>query len=406
MFFDQKIKYLEYWEAGTRVRGAGFVRLECWGTTCNLIMQVSGLFEGANGSYPVLALGMGREVKLEELFLQKGQGRLELRGLSCETLGGEEENHVSAAEVEKIRIPLGNDRELVTVFQEPGRVENPAIRGGEKVDETKKAAADETQKAAADETQKAAAEETKKAAAEETKKAVAEEVKKAAEEAKKAVADETKKAAEETQKAAADETQKAAVEETKKAAAEAKKAAADETRKVAAEETKKAAAQKTKKAVAEETEKTVTEETMGKTKETTSKETAEEGRNTAPAYALQANLKPGKWDQLRSIYPLIAPFGDARRYLQISPGDFVILKDRSYRMVNNSFLLHGYFTYKHLILHRLYKNGEMLYYVGVPGSYYDKEKEVALLFGFESFESASEPAREGDFGYYMMRVEL
>ena len=41
-----------------------------------------------------------------------------------------------------------------------------------------------------------------------------------------------------------------------------------------------------------------------------------------------------------------------------------------------------------------------------PGNYYDREKEVAVLFGFESFECAKEPVRTGDYGYYMMRVEL
>lgn len=126
----------------------------------------------------------------------------------------------------------------------------------------------------------------------------------------------------------------------------------------------------------------------------------------APEQGYLATLKPGKWEQLKAIYPPIAPFGDARRFLQISPGDFVILKDRSYRMVNNSFLLHGYFTYRHLVLHRAERRGETAYYVGVPGRFYDKEKEVAILFGFESFEGATEPAGEGDFGYYMMRVEL
>ena len=117
-------------------------------------------------------------------------------------------------------------------------------------------------------------------------------------------------------------------------------------------------------------------------------------------------LKEQKWDQLREIYPKVAPFGDKRRYLKITPGDFVILKEKSYRRANNSFLLHGFFTYKHLILHKELRKGEEVYFVGVPGQFFDQEKEVAILFGFESFEGGREPAKEGDFGYYMMRVEL
>ncbi len=117
-------------------------------------------------------------------------------------------------------------------------------------------------------------------------------------------------------------------------------------------------------------------------------------------------LQENKWKQLAAIYPHIRPFRDDRDYLSISPRDFVILTEKYYNMANNSFLLHGYYNYKHLILSRLEKRGNITYYVGVPGNFYEKEKQVALLFGFESFECAEEPARAGDYGYYMMKVEL
>ena len=51
------------------------------------------------------------------------------------------------------------------------------------------------------------------------------------------------------------------------------------------------------------------------------------------------------------------------------------------------------------------KDGEQ-FYIGVPGNFYEKEKQVAVLFGFESFEGQREPAGNGDFGYYMVRVEI
>lgn len=113
-----------------------------------------------------------------------------------------------------------------------------------------------------------------------------------------------------------------------------------------------------------------------------------------------------KWKQLSAIYPHIAPFEDERDYLSLGPSDFVIFPSRYYRVVNNSFLLHGYHNYRHLILARMESRGEIRYYVGVPGNFYEKEKQVALMFGFESFECKQEPARSGDYGYYMMRVEL
>ena len=113
-----------------------------------------------------------------------------------------------------------------------------------------------------------------------------------------------------------------------------------------------------------------------------------------------------KWEQLWAVYPHVVPFGDEREYLQMRLGDFVILRERFYRLVHNSFLLHGFYNYQHLILTRLERRGEKFYYIGVPGNFYDREKQVALMYGFESFECAKEPAGQGDFGYYMIRVEL
>lgn len=118
------------------------------------------------------------------------------------------------------------------------------------------------------------------------------------------------------------------------------------------------------------------------------------------------HLMEDKWRQIAVIYPHVQPFQDDRDYLSITPADFVLFSADSYRAVNNSFLLHGYYNYKHLILTRLEQRGEEMYYLGVPGNYYDREKQVAVIFGFESFECAEEPAQEGDFGYYMMRVQL
>jgi len=117
-------------------------------------------------------------------------------------------------------------------------------------------------------------------------------------------------------------------------------------------------------------------------------------------------LLEDKWQQLCVIYPHINPFHDKREYLSIGPSDFVLFPAAAYKMVNNSFLLHGYYNYRHLILTRVERKGESVYYIGVPGNYFEKEKQVAIMFGFESFECEEEPAQTGDFGYYMMRTEL
>ena len=120
-----------------------------------------------------------------------------------------------------------------------------------------------------------------------------------------------------------------------------------------------------------------------------------------------------KWKQLERIFPHLHPFGDEREYLSITPKDFIVLTKEFQCLANNSFLLHGYYNYRHIILGKIIprKNGRCeeeseRYYLGVPGVYYEREKAVALMFGFESFECAKEPAQTGTFGYYMKRVEI
>ena len=117
-------------------------------------------------------------------------------------------------------------------------------------------------------------------------------------------------------------------------------------------------------------------------------------------------LYPNKWQQLCAIYPIVHPFGDGRAYLSIEPRDFVVLQERFQPMVQNSFLLHGFYHYRHLLLGRQQQGRNFQYFLGVPGVFYEKEKAVALFYGFESFEGATTPAPEGSFGYYMKRVLL
>ena len=149
-----------------------------------------------------------------------------------------------------------------------------------------------------------------------------------------------------------------------------------------------------------ETEENYTRQRMGEGQEVS------RAGNISKKNGRTVKLLEEKWLQLSQIYPHIRPFRDERDYLSIGPSDFVIFSEESYRAVNNSFLLHGYYNYHHLILTRMERRGEILYYAGVPGNYYDREKQVAVMFGFESSECAEEPAQQGDFGYYMMRVKV
>ena len=82
-----------------------------------------------------------------------------------------------------------------------------------------------------------------------------------------------------------------------------------------------------------------------------------------------------KWEQLCTMYPEIHPFRDSREYLSIAPKDFVVLCKEYQRLVHNSFLLHGYYNYRHLILAKLLEPQQPpRYLLGVPGHYFSNEK--------------------------------
>lgn len=112
-------------------------------------------------------------------------------------------------------------------------------------------------------------------------------------------------------------------------------------------------------------------------------------------------LYESKWEQLLSAYEQIHPYGDNRIYIKLEPKDFIVLRSNYQHLVNNSFLLHGFYNYRYVILGK-----EKDYYIGVPGVFYEREKMVALMFGFEAFECEGGEAEEGKFGYYLRKVEI
>ena len=121
----------------------------------------------------------------------------------------------------------------------------------------------------------------------------------------------------------------------------------------------------------------------------------------ADAFVIEG-LKEDKWEQILDTFDNIHPYGDERAYVKLEPKDFIILSGKYQHLVNNSFLLHGFYNYRHIILG---KEGEV-YYLGVPGVFYEREKMVALMFGFEAFECESGESKAGEFGYYLRKVEL
>lgn len=362
MRYDRKLKYLEYRERGEKLKGIGFVKLEVRDESCNLLIHIRGMHETDTYHKKIYLVGAGREELLCEIPIEKGCGHMELPGLLCHNLG---DTGISYEQLDSILIPLGTGREIYgriadsdIVQPEPPshiRPENLTVKDEETQEE-------ETTK---QEKQEIPEEGIPEALEEEAPQAPKEGIPEALEE-------EAAQAPEESIPEVPEEEAPQAPEES------------------IPEAPKEKAAQAPEESIPELEKQSVRGNHSGRE------------RNMRQIDVMAAD----KWCQLVKIYPHIAPFGDEREFLSIGPGDFVVLPEKYYPMVNNSFLLHGYYNYHHLILCRRKSREGNIYYIGVPGNFYEKEKQVAVLFGFESFECAEEPAQAGDYGYYMMRIIL
>lgn len=103
--------------------------------------------------------------------------------------------------------------------------------------------------------------------------------------------------------------------------------------------------------------------------------------------------------------PNMYPFEDdeMEESVQISPGDLSDFPKRFWHLASNSFLLEGYYKYRHLVFVRA--NGKL--YLGIPGQYHRRDKFLADMFGFKSFKSIYRRAvKLGDFGYWLMEINV
>lgn len=137
------------------------------------------------------------------------------------------------------------------------------------------------------------------------------------------------------------------------------------------------------------------------------KETEEKEKviaDVAP-YERTKEIYKNKWEQLSEGKKKVNLMGKESDYIEITPSDMIALSNPYHSLVNNAFLLHGYYNYKHLILGPA-KGHKSTFFIGVPGNFYKQEVNAARMFGFEYFENGGNKVEVGDFGYYMKKVKL
>lgn len=116
------------------------------------------------------------------------------------------------------------------------------------------------------------------------------------------------------------------------------------------------------------------------------------------------------WNQLGRRYPRVLAFDYdyGCEILSIKPQDIGLLPREVWVYGNNSFLLHGYYNYRHLILAKLNNpKGRPRYLLGVPGHYFSNEKYMASMFGFPNFVLAKkQPEADGRYGYWYTDIRM
>ncbi|MGN0165822.1 MAG: DUF6128 domain-containing protein [Lachnospiraceae bacterium] len=107
--------------------------------------------------------------------------------------------------------------------------------------------------------------------------------------------------------------------------------------------------------------------------------------------------------QLMATRPEYRPFssGKISYAVRIGVGDVMNLSILESGLKDNSFLLHGFYRYKHILLASSRIRGQINFYILVPGVKSEREQRLADMYGFHDFISLDgQPAKPGSFGYY------
>lgn len=114
-------------------------------------------------------------------------------------------------------------------------------------------------------------------------------------------------------------------------------------------------------------------------------------------------------DEIFQKYPRMYPFEDDEilECVRIEPRDIGIFPMDMWGLANNSFLLHGYYSYRHLIFAKKQGIKGFEYCIGIPGIYHNREQFMARMFGFADFKSVKKYGiKPGEFGYWYKNISI
>ena len=416
--YHRLISYIYAYEGGIKGKNTGFAKLETRGTSCRIQVSVRRVFAGGSPIGVYLLAGQ-EEIRIGTLFVRGGNG--EFRAVvNCENIEGSgcnmeeccgltlhetdsawrayttiwEDAVAHAAEVELADVTAEKVREQEAEKEEATRKQaenvsgevNSGSVGKEKLDE-----ASELTRSGEMESQDTSTETEKKEAVNinETDFGISQPQPEKLEDSNLEIFEDT-----ETMEAVPDISETSDHQE-----AEVVQEAQTETPQESSQESNQEAQTETPQESSQESFQEAQTEARRKDSQNQKQpqpDSSKEFPKEDPAETL--------WDRLRVTYPKVTAFecADGCEILVIKPQDIGLLPRENWVYGNNSFLLHGYYNYRYLILARLGKPGERgRYILGVPGHYGNNEKYMAAMFGFDRFvRSTRQPPRDSRFGYW------
>ncbi len=92
--------------------------------------------------------------------------------------------------------------------------------------------------------------------------------------------------------------------------------------------------------------------------------------------------------------------------IEISPEQLKALPADDINITGNSFLIHGYYNFRHLLFGRVRENDNGThYFIGIPGMYCNRERFMASMYGFGNFKKSHRSDYTNPyFGYWYQEI--
>ena len=443
--YHRLISYIYAYEGGIKGKNTGFAKLETRGTSCRIQVSVRRVFAGGSPIGVYLLAGQ-EEIRIGTLFVRGGNG--EFRAVvNCENIEGSgcnmeeccgltlhetdsawrayttiwEDAVAHAAEVELADVTAEKVREQEAEKEEATRKlaenvsgeVNSASVGKEKLDE-----ASELTRSGEMESQDTSTETEKKEAVNinETDFGISQPQPEKLEDSNLEIFEDTETMeavpdiSETSDHQEAEVVQETQTETPQESSQESTQEAQTETPQESSQESFQEAQTEARRKASQESTREVRKEMPPDSPPDHQQEFQSDSQNQKQPQPDSSKEFPKEdpaeslWNRLRAAYPKVTAFecADGCEILVIKPQDIGLLPRENWVYGNNSFLLHGYYNYRYLILARLGKTGERgRYILGVPGHYGNNEKYMAAMFGFDRFvRSTRQPPRDSRFGYW------